>query len=462
MSTTSLPGYGTGASSLVNGATPMYSAEPASYEERIAIAGALSPRPAGKFVKPSKSGNVSLQLDEQDKDAALPLYGTASLVKGEVHLVKPEVVTNVEVKVEGKLRLKEVAEGGHTSAKLCLDSQQLWFKSDGGGQCPTTLPFSLTLPTHFEYEGKTYPLPPTYDVKLSGLPGFTATIDYSISVLVDKPHVVPSLVPLVKSHIFGSTNHSNVAVSTSFVYHPRSRPSKALPAPMTVTQNGFSDSPGWRSFHSTIESKSPNLHDIEVTLFIPASRVLCMTQPIPFHVKLRSTAVSLASFLPYGPSTSTTSTKRMTKCHLVRQTTVDVRNAEVLGTKTNIWRVDTVGTGAFKMAGDGPNWIAYSGEIAIDENVEVGGFSAAGLTVVDCVILSCTPPEPQKAPFSELRLVVPIRLTTDPYTADGTGIGAQYPNTNGNPTNGHHNLDDLDDDLDDKNGIPPEEFYRAL
>lgn len=99
MSTTSLPGYGTGAPSLVNGATPTYSAEPASYEERIAIADALSPRPEGKFVKLSKSGNVTLQLDEQEKDVALPLYGTASQIKGEVHLVKPEVVTNVEVKV---------------------------------------------------------------------------------------------------------------------------------------------------------------------------------------------------------------------------------------------------------------------------------------------------------------------------------------------------------------------------
>lgn len=29
------------------------------------------------------------------------------------------------------------------------------------------------------------------------------------------------------------------------------------------------------------------------------------------------------------------------------------------------------------------------------------------------------PPDPPKAPFSEMRLVVPIRLTTDPWSVDG-------------------------------------------
>lgn len=31
------------------------------------------------------------------------------------------------------------------------------------------------------------------------------------------------------------------------------------------------------------------------------------------------------------------------------------------------------------------------------------------------------PPDPTKSPFSELRCVVPIRLTTDPWSSDNTG-----------------------------------------
>lgn len=54
------------------------------------------------------------------------------------------------------------------------------------------------------------------------------------------------------------------------------------------------------------------------------------------------------------------------------------------------------------------------------------GFKAGGLTVKDCILFSMTPPEAQKAPFIELRQVVPIRLTTDVFSADGTGIGSNY------------------------------------
>lgn len=34
------------------------------------------------------------------------------------------------------------------------------------------------------------------------------------------------------------------------------------------------------------------------------------------------------------------------------------------------------------------------------------------------------PPDPTKSPFNELRQLVPIRLTTDVFTTDGTGLGA--------------------------------------
>lgn len=35
-----------------------------------------------------------------------------------------------------------------------------------------------------------------------------------------------------------------------------------------------------------------------------------------------------------------------------------------------------------------------------------------------------TPHDPKKAGFAELRQVIPVRLTTDVWTADGRGIGA--------------------------------------
>jgi hypothetical protein len=75
--------------------------------------------------------------------------------------------------------------------------------------------------------------------------------------------------------------------------------------------------------------------------------------------------------------------------------------------------------------------------------VQIGGFKSAGLSVKvstyrrsrypnspdpyrikDCIVLSMTPPEPDKCPFRDFRLVVPIRLATNLWVADGSGIGA--------------------------------------
>ena len=43
-------------------------------------------------------------------------------------------------------------------------------------------------------------------------------------------------------------------------------------------------------------------------------------------------------------------------------------------------------------------------------------------------MLSMSPPDPVKTPFTELRTVVPIRLTTDPWSDDGAGpfAGTEY------------------------------------
>jgi len=97
------------------------------------------------------------------------------------------------------------------------------------------------------------------------------------------------------------------------------------------------------------------------------------------------------------------------------------RNAVVFGTKTDIWRTEEIGEGLFKHAGDGPDWMSFYGEIHINTQVKIGGFRAGGLTLKDFIILSMMPPEPARAPFSELRQVIPIRLTTDPWSTDGAG-----------------------------------------
>ena len=60
------------------------------------------------------------------------------------------------VQIEGSLRLREVAEGGTTTYKLCLSKVTLWSKETNSEPCSATLTFSLTLPTTFADAKDTY------------------------------------------------------------------------------------------------------------------------------------------------------------------------------------------------------------------------------------------------------------------------------------------------------------------
>ncbi|KAF5382443.1 hypothetical protein D9615_002714 [Tricholomella constricta] len=424
MSTTNLPAYMAPSPSLTR--IPSYSAEPHEYEQRIALADRLRPRPTGNFIKKSKNGDTRLRLTAQEDNAALPTYGSQGCVEGIVELSKVDNVTTVEVKIEGRLRLREIAEGGTTSAKLCLDTVVLWRRDPVHTTCPTSLRFSLTLPTTFTYEDKTYPLPPTFDVKLKGLPGFTATIDYSVSATIVKQQFpAASRLPIVKTNILnGSTT-----VVTPFIYHPRTRPAVPLPPPLVPSRRGFIESPDWSCYHSELRAKGKTGQSITTKLHIPASRIFCISQPIPFHVTFESSVHSLTAFLPYSPTVGFIKAKQATRVQLLRQSTVDVRNSIISGTKTDMWRVDCIGEGSFRHAGDGPTWTSFTGEIKISDSVKVSGFKASGLSVKDCILFSMTPPDPQRSPFHELRQVIPVRLTTDAWIADGTGVGASHQRT---------------------------------
>lgn len=51
-----------------------------------------------------------------------------------------------------------------------------------------------------------------------------------------------------------------------------------------------------------------------------------MSERIPFHLTLTSSAYSLAAFMPYGPTPSLLSpSKQHTRIQLLRQSVVDVR-----------------------------------------------------------------------------------------------------------------------------------------
>ncbi|EIN12567.1 hypothetical protein PUNSTDRAFT_141238 [Punctularia strigosozonata HHB-11173 SS5] len=407
MSSTSLPKYSVAPSFA---RTPSYRAEPQQDERRIAQATIPRARPATEFSKPSKSGSVTLRLHDQENGAEAPVYGCGAVIEGSIELAKPDNIVDVEIKIEGVLTLKDFGEQGTSSNCVLLDRQTLF--SNPIDRCPTSLSFELTLPMTFSDGKDQYPLPPTYSVTLEGVPGFHASIAYSITAIATK----------AKSYIF---NSPVTTVSTPITYYPRSRPAMPLPPPLHTypDSHGFVDSPDWRPFSSVIKAKSASAQDIVASVYVPSSRIFCMTDPIPVYVTFSSSSYSLASFMSYGPTpTLLSATKQATSLRLVRQSTVDVRNELVLGTKTDIWRTDVIGEGQLQFNGDGRDFIAYAGQIVVNEDVKVCGFKAGGLFVKDYIVLTMTPPDPKQCPFRDLRLVIPVRLTTDIWDGMGDGL----------------------------------------
>ncbi|KIM71344.1 hypothetical protein PILCRDRAFT_56189, partial [Piloderma croceum F 1598] len=380
MSFASLPSYAeTPFIPRMENGTLAYTVEPQPYEQRIAQNGLLRTRPSGEFVKQTKNGAISLRLVSQKHNARLPTYGLAGEVEGTVIVSKPDGIKSVDVKIEGILQLQEIAEGGTTTTQLCLDKSLLWSKERNKSNiCPTSLPFKLTLPSTYVDGNRTYSLPPSYEEHLSGVPGFRANIVYAVQVNINsKTNVVPNL---VKSALFGT---GNANISTPFIYCPRTRPAIPLPGLLcpSPSDRGFVESPEWGMFEDrSMTSKVRGGQEIISKLYLPASRVFCLRQPIPFHLTFTSSAFFLAAFLPLLPTAGRLSTKQYTKIELLRQCTVDVRNRVITAAKTDIWRVDCISRGSFRHAGDGPDWISFNGEIVIKDGVNIGAFRASGLS----------------------------------------------------------------------------------
>ncbi|KAL1745828.1 hypothetical protein HDZ31DRAFT_35634 [Schizophyllum fasciatum] len=405
---------------------PLAPGGPQIVDTRVPIGESQRSRPRGVFLKHSKNGEVSLRLDAQEEGASIPAYGRGATVEGALLVQRTDGARSVEAKIEGKLRLKEMGEGGTSSIRLCSDSALLWIRDPRHQECPPVLPFRFRLPLSYEVEDKTYPLPPSHTVKLSGLPGFYASIEYTISATLHRPQSGPNL-PLVKSSFLGITP-GTISLSTAFLYQPRTRPPDPVPRPLALSRQGFRPAAEWFCHDSVIAPQAGSgANSITVRLYLPTSRVFPLTQKIPFHLSFHSTSHTLAMFLPIGPTAHFLGGKRPTRLQLLRQSAVNVRNAPSLGTKTDMWRVDRIGEASFRHAGDGPTWSAFSGVIDIEEGTSVPGFRAAGLNIKDCVVLSVVPPESHKSPFSELRETIPVRLTTDAWSDDSPQPPAYMP-----------------------------------
>ena len=70
--------------------------------------------------------------------------------------------------------------------------------------------------------------------------------------------------------------------------------------------------------------------------------------------------------------------------------------------------------------------LSFSGEITINPSVKTGAFKAGGLWVKDFIVFQLNPSNALKGPIGDARIIVPVRIVSDPYSAH-TGTYVDTP-----------------------------------
>ncbi|KZT28383.1 hypothetical protein NEOLEDRAFT_917654 [Neolentinus lepideus HHB14362 ss-1] len=388
----------------------------------------------GHYIK--QDGKVSIILGDQKEGTATPVYGAKDIVNGMVSINEPSDVRRVELTMEGNVRIREVAESGTTDHQLFSETLILWDIEDGGWP-PVLHYFSRTIPTHYAdpETNKKRAMPPTYHARLTGIPGFSVTIEYHLMLSVTRRTMLRQRIKRIR---------------VPFLYRPRMTASTYPPLP-PVPSASPSD-PARVFVGSLMPRDDQHLKPITVYLNLPLSRVCAYTEPIPFKIRLAGPPESLApfTFLPPKDSSihplghesplsilsSETRTIKSLKGYvsrrpaprdladlihvgIERQTFVDTRcHSSLCGDAIGDSRLSmtkTIGEGVIRETDWGKSWIGWSGRVEICPDVECGSFLAPSVTVADALVVSIALPGSHngRAPFLLYRQAVPIRLVSD-------------------------------------------------
>ncbi|KAL0960782.1 hypothetical protein HGRIS_005803 [Hohenbuehelia grisea] len=423
---------------------PEYSFDPLSGEQRLEHTPrpGSRPTPTGVFIRKAKK--VTVVLQDQEDDARIPSFGRHAVVSGSLCLEQPEVVSEVIVKLEGRMDLT-ISEGGSKSHSLVNDSFTLWRSSTCQDSCPSTIPFSIIIPSSYEDGDRSRPLPPSYDVAFPGVPGLFAKVVYNLVIILRKARH-PKLSFLTKKQI----------ITIRLNYYPRTRPHRPnLENPSLFSSLKIAPEE-WQQASAKMKTRpQATIKSIDCHLMVPAAQIFAVSDTIPFHVQLTGPISSLRAFLPHpvpetvpsSPASSFSSPsfslpppipppkrgrtrtlvppKPTIRVFLLRQIAVEVRAQKA-------WRNCTLGEGKLwplppratstdcLISADEDAHLDWEGEVRCREDIIVGGFNAGKVTVKDFIVLALTPPDPHTSPLLELQHAHPIRLVTDPWL-DTTG-----------------------------------------
>ncbi|CAL1712354.1 unnamed protein product [Somion occarium] len=357
---------------------------------------AIAPPSSGKaspghFVK--HSSKITVLLSGQKENASEPVYSNGATIIGILAIPKPSGLLTLEVKVEGHIKLKEVAGGGAFDGEIINETLFIW-DSEHDATFPSKVNFRYTLPTHYTngLTGEKSRLPPSFEAYLPGIPGFDVNISYGIYVY------------LTRTRDRSDWWRKGKRLRIPFRYKELTRPVRAGPFPLSMTKT---PSIPKTVFAFSLRTRRRNYNDVEVHLFLPCSRVCTLKEPIPFSVTLFGDEDSLAPFSTYQPSpssfhplshnhsiTSSIQTRFNARIQpnllpppirvqLSRRTAVDALAAGMMiaEEKGHMAFTRPLGQGVIHKSSRGPNSMTWSGSFAIPPSITTGGFTTSGVKV---------------------------------------------------------------------------------
>ncbi|KAF7298771.1 hypothetical protein MIND_00824700 [Mycena indigotica] len=254
---------------------PSYTAQPSLGEESLSRSATGHAPPSGEHV--TSSGKISLTFKNQFPDVLVPTFAPNELISGTIRVQSPESVTEVVLKVAGRMDLAGIH--GTRRQELVRESYTVWH-NNLRHMCPPSIPFSFIFPSTFteEESGASCALPP--------------------SILV-KPSERPFL--YIKFSLWRGEKILDVPVHI----HPRACPLRPIMPNPSLLATVKSAPEEWHQVLCTLGPKVLS-RGIHCSLFIPSSQTYGLQDIISFHLQVNGPVNMLRRLVTTERATSPT------------------------------------------------------------------------------------------------------------------------------------------------------------
>jgi len=362
---------------------------------------------------------ITLLLLGHRAGTTFPVYQSGRLLSGMVVLAKPVGVTSLDVKLEASVSVREIQGGGRSSTIVYSDQLITWDATSAS--LPDDFSFRRIVPV---YSHSGHLLPPTFDSRLSAIPGFRVSVNWSIVIRVTRTRTGPLSLLLRRT--------ARLVVPIGYV--PRTRPPS--PGPFSVSSTHLSPSQPRTSFVDIVPTRKEHTVPIHTQIYLPQSQITPMTEVIPFRITLSAPDSYLKPFLTTPPQSSFLTlgsraspapapTSGPVSVQLVRRIGADPRETFVVVVgelSTSCTRATTLVEALLSQPMVSQDSISWWGQLRVPLGLAgPGGFVADRLVVQDLLVLTLNVPgmHTHSFPFKQ---AVPMRLTTDLAGSDALPV----------------------------------------